>query len=468
MTDPVQKGLLVSGAILAALTLVYLAYSQPWYFTSPTYLGALLGLEFLLVAIWMYRRVFFLIVVLTFLSAGLNLPIGGTRVRWPVLAIGAFFGLLIALKDGCLRFRLFHVIALLFVLATFISATVSRYPTVALLKCLSMLLLFVYAGTGARIAANGREGRFVLGLLTGCEIFVGANVLFYAVGVEAMGNPNSLGAVMGAVSGPLLLWGVLLGGRPSVQWRRLILCTLCMYLAFISGSRAGIVTFFVSSALLLLALRKYKLLIEGTVVVAIVVSAVFLYQPNAVPSLAYSVIYKNGTGGVFTSRLSPWQTAADNISNHFWFGMGLGTTANGNEPAGEQGLFSSSSLVSSENGSSYLALLSGVGILGALPFFVMLIVLLVKIVRTLSWTWTSRSASHPAIPLAILIIAGLLHAAFEDWMFAVGNYLCVFYWSIVFIFADIAPEASVSIRVPSGAAARATRRRSGEALNPFC
>jgi hypothetical protein len=148
--------------------------------------------------------------------------------------------------------------------------------------------------------------------------------------------------------------------------------------------------------------------------------------------------------------------------------MGLGTTANGNEPAGEQGLFSSSSLVSSENGSSYLALLSGVGILGALPFFVMLIVLLVKIVRTLSWTWTSRSASHPAIPLAILIIAGLLHAAFEDWMFAVGNYLCVFYWSIVFIFADIAPEASVSIRVPSGAAARATRRRSGEALNPFC
>ena len=147
----------MSGAILAALALVYLAYSQPWYFTSQTYLGALLGLELLFFAVWMYRRVFFLIVVLTFLSAGLNLPIGGTRVRWLVLAAGAFFGLLIVLKDRCLRFGRFHLVAFFCVLATLISATASRYPTVALLKGLSMLLLFVYAGTGARIEATGRR-----------------------------------------------------------------------------------------------------------------------------------------------------------------------------------------------------------------------------------------------------------------------------------------------------------------------
>jgi len=38
------------------------------------------------------------------------------------------------------------------------------------------------------------------------------------------------------------------------------------------------------------------------------------------------------------------------------------------------------------------------------------------------------------------MIAGILHAIFEDWMFAPGNYLCVFYWSLAFIFIDVAPQ----------------------------
>ena len=46
---------------------------------------------------------------------------------------------------------------------------------------------------------------------------------------------------------------------------------------------------------------------------------------------------------------------------------------------------------------------------------------------------------HPAIPLAMVMVAGIVHAGFEDWMFAPGNYLCVFYWSLAFIFADVAP-----------------------------
>src|SRR5579872_3687311 len=97
MTDRVPSGLLVSGAIGAALTLGYLAYSRPWYFTSQTNLGAVLGLEILIVAVWLYRRVFFLVVVLSFLLAGSNLQYvtGWTRIRWIVLLTGAFVGLLI-------------------------------------------------------------------------------------------------------------------------------------------------------------------------------------------------------------------------------------------------------------------------------------------------------------------------------------------------------------------------------------
>jgi len=451
MTDRVPSGLLVSGAIGAALTLGYLAYSRPWYFTSQTNLGAVLGLEILIVAVWLYRRVFFLVVVLSFLLAGSNLQYvtGWTRIRWVVLLTGAFVGLLIVLKDGGPRFQLFDLFAIFGVLGTFISASVSRYPTVALLKGFSMLLLFVYAGTGARIAATERERRFVLGLVTGCEVLVGATALSYAVGHNAWGNPNSLGALMAFVS-PLLLWGALLGGRLSVQRRRLILYVLCVYLVFYSHSRASIGAVLVSSGLLLLVLRKYKVAIEGTVVLVIVVSAVSIYRPDAAPSLASSVIYKNAATGILTSRTSPWQEAVANISNNPWFGTGLGTTSNGYALAEGQGMFASYSEVTTEHGSSYLAVLSGVGLVGALPFFVMLIILVVKIVRTVSWTWTSRISSHPAVPLAMLILAAILHAAFEDWMFAAGNYLCVFFWSVAFIFVDLAPKGASHYVSPSG------------------
>jgi hypothetical protein len=36
--------------------------------------------------------------------------------------------------------------------------------------------------------------------------------------------------------------------------------------------------------------------------------------------------------------------------------------------------------------------------------------------------------------------AGLVHAGFEDWLFAVGYYLCVFFWTLAFMFVDVLPH----------------------------
>jgi hypothetical protein len=41
----------------------------------------------------------------------------------------------------------------------------------------------------------------------------------------------------------------------------------------------------------------------------------------------------------------------------------------------------------------------------------------------------------------MVIFAGLIHAAFEDWLFAPGYYLCVFFWSVAFVLIDFAPWA---------------------------
>ena len=174
MSERIPKIVYVAAAVLCPLGLIYLAYSQPGYFTSQTYLGGLLLLEFLALAVWLYRQVFFPLVIVAFLLAGVDLPVGAfwTQARWLFLCVGAVAGSVLMLRERSHHFGQFHIVAAFAALATLVSAAVSQYPSVALLKSLSFMLLFLYAGTGARLAVTGLETRFFAGLLTGCELFV--------------------------------------------------------------------------------------------------------------------------------------------------------------------------------------------------------------------------------------------------------------------------------------------------------
>jgi len=448
MTERLPQLVLVAAAALLLPLLIFTAYSHPFYFSNATLLGGVIALEVLFVAVWSYRQSFFALILLAFLFAGMDLPLGGiwTMARWFFLIIGAIVGFLIMLKEGHGRFRLFHAVSILAVSSALISAVVSRYPSFALLKALSLLLLFVYAGTGARLAAAGRENRFLAGLLTGCEILTVALGGLYFLGTDAMGNPNSLGAVM-AVLAPLLLWGTLIDPRHHVHYRRLAIYLLSMYLLFHSHSRAGLAAGLCSCALLCLALRKYKLFAQGVVIFVILVTSAAIFDPEAfsatISSLTTSVVYKDRdiTGGVFASRTTPWQHAMDTIHQHFWFGTGFGTTDNGQDANAHLGKFSSSAEATSENGSSYLTILSWVGMTGIVPFCLVLLFLIGKVIRTTLWMFNTGSPFHPAVPIAMVIVSGLLHAAFEDWLFAPGYYVCVFFWSLAFILIDVAPWA---------------------------
>jgi O-antigen ligase len=448
MTERAPKIILIGASILGSLILAYAALRRPGYFTSQTYLGGMILLEFLVTAVCFYRRVFFPIVIVAFLLAGVDLPVGGvwTAARWVFLGAGALVGCFITLKERALRFTLFHAVSCFSVLTALVSAAVSRYQDVALLKVLSFALLFLYAGTGARLAVFGRENRFFNGLIIGCEIFVAANAAFYTVGIEAMGNPNSLGAVMGVACAPILLWGILVEGDKAIQRRRWALYAITCYLAYSSHARAGLAAVLLSSGLLCLALRRYKLAVEGSIVIIILLALGVIFQPEAVESLFTSFVYKNADQqmGLLASRENPWHAAVDSIREHPWFGTGLGTTANGEDASDEQAKFSSTMNVTAEHGNSYLSVTSGVGVLGVVPFALLLILLLKYIVTTVKWMLKNRTAAHPAIPLAMVIFAGLAHAGFEDWMFAPGNYLCVFYWSLAFILADFAPSSHPS------------------------
>ena len=449
MTERIPKGVLIAVVAVCLPMLAYLAGIRPGYFTSPDYLGGVLIFEFLLVALWLYRIIFFPLVIVAFLLAGTSLPVGGiwVAVRWFFLCAGAFLGSFIMLKERRHHFGLFHALAVFAVLAGLASALVSRYPRFALLKAISLLALFVYAGTGARLAVTGRENRFFNGLLTGCELFVAGIAAFYFLGIEAMGNPNSLGAVMGVVGAPMLLWGTMLNEEPVVLLRRKILSAVALYLTFQSHSRAGLAGAIISCGLMCLALRRYKLLGQGIIFSAILIAGSAIYNPeafsNSVSSLTSSVVYKGKDPrmGVFASRKTPWQGAIETIHNHFWFGTGFGTTDNGLDASAHLNAFATIEGVTAENGSSYLAITTWVGMLGVIPFLFLLLTLLNKILRTVFWMLNTGNPSHPAIPLATVMVAGLVHAGFEDWLFAVGYYLCVFFWSLAFILVDVAPHA---------------------------
>ena len=239
MTERIPKVVLVGGVVLSPFLLLLVAYSQPGYFTSLTYLGGLLLLEFLFAAIWMYRQVFFPLVLLRSCSRARICrwaPFGLWRAGW--FWVWGLWWRFDRAGSAVIHFGLFHVIAFFAILAALVSAAVSRYTGVCVLKALSLLLLFLYAATGARLAVVGREPRFFAGLLIGCEIFVVVMPQALMLGREVMGNPNSLGAVMGVVAAPILLWGTLL----SETFHTVTACS-CFYplhgLAFVSHARAA-------------------------------------------------------------------------------------------------------------------------------------------------------------------------------------------------------------------------------------
>jgi O-antigen ligase len=430
------------------LILLYAAETRPGYFTNFTYLGGVLLLEVLVVTIWHYEKWFFAVLMMSFIWAGSNMPLwsAGNVVRWFFLGFGALVGLV---KWGKLdrrhHFSSIHLVALLCVLSAAVSSMVSTRPEMALLKSVSLFLLFLYGSCGARVALAGRESAFFRGLLTACEIVSYlSGVLYLVFGFEIFGNRNSLGAIMGVVIIPILLWGVLITEDRNVRQRRTIALCLATYLLFFSVCRAGILAAATAAIILCVLLRRQQLFLKGAFILVFLLTTVAVVQPTYFGSLVSSfeedVIYKGKPAefGVFGSRKSPWKETADVIRESPWFGSGFGTDMV-ESPTAWDTSFRTVEEANHEHGNSYLALVQYVGLAGVIPFAVLLSLVLGLIVRTCRRIRRSADPRNYALPLLLVCIAGLVHAVFEDWLFAVGYYLTVFFWTFVFLLYDLQP-----------------------------
>jgi hypothetical protein len=433
--------------IVLVLALLMVAQSKPGYFSNEQYLAGALFLQILAICLWFYDQLFFPLLMIAFLWAGTDVPMSGlwTAARWAVLGVGAFVGVLRSIRLGRQQYNSFHLVSFLCVASALVSAMVSALPGFSVLKAMSLFFLFLYGSAGARLVLCDPD-RFFRGLVLACEINVYATaVLYFALGQEVWGNRNSMGAVEGVIAAPLLLWGALVTSEKSLRARRVIAFVGATYLIYFSLTRAAFLATGVSILLLLLGARHHRLLLKGIVATACVLAVSALVAPGSFNDLKASfiegVVYKgHQTEGLLGSRRTPWQETAAAIRNHPYFGSGFGTSITYEQPFGEVSNFRSSSDTTREHGSSYLSIIEWMGLLGILPFALLITLLTITLLRVFLWMRKTGTASHYSVPIMMVLSAGLVHALFEDWMFAVGYYLTVLFWNFAFLLMDLAPE----------------------------
>ena len=453
MSDNSSRTLIVISLVLCLITFS-IALLEPSYLGEYFYLGALVFIEVMLVALWGFAKRFFPVLMAVFLWAGTDVPLQDLWIarRWFVLAIAAIAGFAIYIRERRHSFSGIHLTAFICVLSAIISALVSSYPQTAILKALSLFLLFTYAATGARLAVVGREGKFFYGLLIGCEVIVWVAVISYFLFRHPLfGNPNSLGAIVGVVVLPLLLWGTFISQESSLYRRRTFSLFLAVLLLFASYSRAGIVAAIIACSALCICMGRYRLLIKGigaALVAALLIATFSPIRSEESGSLLQFVYKGDQQRDILASRNSIWDRTVTSIRQRPWFGSGFGTVATDYDTTTPIGGFSSEG-VTREHGNSYLALLEWVGLLGVIPFYVLALIVATRTTQVLIWLKRTKDPFSPAVPIALVMIAGLIHAGFEDWLFAVGYYLCVFFWSLAFVLIDVLPANAPSLAFPN-------------------
>ena len=393
----------------------YLVLFRPSYLSDGFFLGGLIFLQILVVTIWHYRQLYFALLMVIFIWGGSFLPLWTiwTSGRWYVLIVGAVFGFVIYIKDRHHYFTAFHLVAAFCVVAAMVSGMVSTYPLQAALKATSLLLLFLYGASGARLAVMGRQQQFFSGLLLGCEILVyTCAVCYFILREEIFGNPNSLGAIMGVGVVPVLFWGILVAQGRTMRIRRSMALILGLFLLLSSYSRASIAGSLVSCSLLCIALRRYRLFLKGIGVAALASTLVVALVPmhESLSSLQITdnsgsvfdaYVYKGKPQeGVLNSRRAPWDGTVAVISERPWFGSGFGTSVASEEKTDEITNFETARQVAREHGNSYLAILEWVGLLGVLPFFTLAFLVLMNIGRVVAWMRRTGDPFSPAVPIA--------------------------------------------------------------------
>jgi len=323
-----------------------------------------------------------------------------------------------------------------------VTSYLSYYPTVSLLKSISVLLLAVFLLFVApaiqllhpRIGATEYMLRMYLYMAI---LIVISNAMFFSIRPSAsfLGgrfrgwfmNPNGIGAVYGVFFLPILGFEIGKHRMGFVKLGLLFTFLLAAIELLASQSRAGILAGVASLFILTLGQKRWasRIIIVG--MLGLVVSAIHLGDPEN--DLIRRFVYRNEIELEGSGRLPVWIETWNRFLARPLFGSGLGVANTGSSM--ESVVFSTGGYTI-EKGNSFLGALEELGLVGVTG---LVATLLVPIWRA---CWKGLNAVNlpkdkSNLVLIAIIVAGLFNATFEAWLLSVGSFLCFSFW----IFASL-------------------------------
>lgn len=355
-------------------------------------------------------------------------------LRWVVLAFGAVVLLLrffLRTRIGAPKLTRFSYLLLVFLAISAFTLTTTAAVELAALKLGAVVCMFFVASYSAAHLADSygpsSARQMTSGLLSYTLVFVVLALPGSVTSAPSLfRNANTSAALLATV----IPWLPCQLSRrfsraPDAKRSALILGLAATgYVLLATGSRAALLGVLLAVTWICLV-HSNRQVAAGVTLAAALSGAALLANPDLPNILAQRYIFKYQarSGSIIQSRAQPWQVAAQNIQENPWLGLGFGVTS-GQEAAWSADV---SSNHAKEVGSSFWAALVSIGILGAAPLFLAILVLLVRGGR---FAWKVRDPWLTGLYGSVLALAA--NAVFEGWLLAPGNFISLYFWAQCF------------------------------------
>lgn len=352
------------------------------------------------------------------------------QLRWVFFALFALhvFGD-IFLGRTVRKIKGFDLLAIIFVVYAFLSATYSPFPYLTLERSTTVLVLYIsvfwiiwkyaYEQSPEKIVYLMLNVVRLIFILSFLMIFVSPHRVFLSGRFQGiLQNPNSLGITC-AIFLPLMLWQFL-----ETKKRAALFFFFLMLLGlFLSASRNSINASVIALGYFIyIRSKKHRPLIFFSSI-SFILMLVWVIQSSA--KLFFHAYYRPETISSIGGRIQIWPIALNLITLKPILGYGFGV---------EDKIFTFKHAVPlgqyvSYVHNSYLGMLLQLGIAGFVIFFIPLFILLFK--ELFSKQDTSVLLLRRALRASFM--AGLLCSILESWVYSVGNAQAFPFWIMVML-----------------------------------
>lgn len=381
------------------------------------------------------------------LPIGISLAAGMMVLGFMPLVLPVYYLVLIAIAVYSLtQGGRLNILMILFYLGCALSIVISRPP--AIFQSWPRLALFIAVTIAFfPVMDNGKVNRLrwrILLVTLWVSAICGVGSFFcYLLGInfataytikdmlEMVGlfgglfrHSMMLGPIAG--SGALFLVFLYVTDKRTGKNRKYLLLTgavLCALAVILSASRAALLSMLVGIALFIYLVNGRVLGKFSKRIIYVVAVAVLAYPLyNGFTGMLVEKQTRNlEAGDTFSSRTEKWENRLDEFKEHPIFGYGYAAVDWSKE---DQMYINSSGVV--EPGSTWLAVFSMTGIAGAIPFYLLIGGIIIRL-----WRYEEDSKNPVPALLISLLALSIVHQFAEGYALSAGSYFAFWFWLLL-------------------------------------